>query len=116
MQAECSRYRIKPQAHELAREWLAFLKQHQEEVLLTLNDEKMWVEAIFTQVVENQLYFIWFTLQDENGQEVHESSHWVDQVHCEYWSKCIDKEYEAEELTAECLFLNPAFLLKEGLK
>lgn len=98
MKIELSRFRVRQDAHEIAREWLDFLNQHKEEVLLTLNDEKIKVEMIFEDKIKEELYLIWVTIFHEGGSDVQQSSHWVDQQHLKYWSRCIDKSYVSDDL------------------
>ena len=45
--AELSRFKVKQGKMEAVEQWMAFLNDHMGHVLLTLDDEKMFVETIF---------------------------------------------------------------------
>ena len=47
MNIELSRFRVRKGKSEVVDEWMNFLNENMEEVLLTLDGEKMYVETIF---------------------------------------------------------------------
>ena len=47
MQVELTRFKVKPGMSSVVDEWLKFLNDNMEGVLLTLEREKMYVETIF---------------------------------------------------------------------
>lgn len=60
-----------------------------DKVLLTLQDEKMYVETIFKESVGEDEYLYWYSIQGEGGTNVDDSDHEVDKKHLEYWYECI---------------------------
>ncbi|GAA0453452.1 DUF6176 family protein [Alkalibacillus silvisoli] len=98
---ELTRFRVKEGKEHRANEWLDFLNDHMEDVLLTLEGEKMYVENIFRETVDGIDYLYWYSIEGEDGQDVEESEHWVDQKHLKYWKECIDESYEPVDLDLE---------------
>ncbi len=47
MNIELTRFRVKRGKTELVNEWMKFLNDHIKDVLLTLEDEKMYIENTF---------------------------------------------------------------------
>lgn len=92
-QTELSRYRVLPGKEALVAEWMAFLQEHLAEVLLTLEQEKMYVEAIFQEVIDDTMYLYWFSIQGEGAVSVADSTFEVDKQHLKYWEACIDPLY-----------------------
>lgn len=90
---ELSRYRVLPGKEERVTEWMTFLQEHLSEVLLTLAQEKMYVEAIFQETLEGVTYLYWFSVQGEGEVAVTDSEFEVDKQHLKYWEACIDPEY-----------------------
>ena len=46
LKAELSRFKVKEGKSGKVDEWMAFLNEHMEDTLLTLENEKMFVESI----------------------------------------------------------------------
>ena len=90
MNIELSRFRVKEGMSQLVDEWMSFLNENMEDVLLTLDNEKMYVESIFRESIDGVDYLYWYSIQGEGGQTVTESQSWIDRKHLEYWDKCID--------------------------
>lgn len=90
---ELSRYRVLAGKEELVKEWMTFLHDHLSEVLLTLAQEKMYVEAIFQEELAGVTYLYWFSVQGEGAVEVADSDFAVDKQYLMYWEACIDSEY-----------------------
>ncbi|SOC45055.1 DUF6176 family protein [Ureibacillus acetophenoni] len=105
MNIECTRFRVKPGKTEKVDEWLAFLNEHMEEVLVTLEGEKMYVETIFREFLNNEEYLYWYSVQGTGGIEVEESQHWIDKKHLEYWDECIDETYRPVDLKTEVVMI-----------
>ncbi len=63
MNIELTRYRVKSGKSEKVTEWLKFLNDNMEDVLVTLEGEKMYVETIFREVLNGEEY-----LSRINGQ------------------------------------------------
>ena len=55
-----------------------FLNENMEEVLLTLDGERMYVETIFREKCDDEEYLYWYSIQGENGIRVEESDSWID--------------------------------------
>ncbi|MDQ0160357.1 DUF6176 family protein [Alkalibacillus salilacus] len=96
---ELTKFKVKNGKSKKVDEWLTFLNEHMESVLLTLEDEKMFVETIFREKDGDQEYLYWYSIQDSDGQSVEDSNHWVDKKHLEYWNECIDQASKPIDLT-----------------
>jgi|SRR5579872_1660603 len=93
MQVELTRFRVLPGKTERVNAWMQMLNDHLPAVLLTLNDERMCVEAIFREVVGADEFLYWFTVQGEGGSSLAQSPHEVDRLHLAFWEECIDRSY-----------------------
>ncbi len=71
------------------------------DVLLTLENEKMYVESIFREIVDNEEYLYWYSIQGENGKPVEESNNNIDKKHLEFWDECIDNSVPKKDLNLE---------------
>jgi len=105
MNVELTRFRVKPGKSEKVNEWLAFLNEHLEDVLVTLEGEKMYVETIFRETLNGEEYLYWYSVQGEGGQDVETSSHWIDKKHLEYWDECIDENFGSVDLSTEVVMI-----------
>lgn len=65
MNIECTRYRVKQGRTEKVNEWLAFLNENMEDVLVTLEGEKMYVETIFKEVFNGEEYLYWYLFKGQ---------------------------------------------------
>lgn len=102
---ELTRFRVKQGKSSVVDEWLRFLNEHMEDVLVTLEGEKMYVETIFREQLDGNEYLYWYSVQGEGGVEVEESDHWVDRKHLEYWEECIDKTFRPVDLRTEVVMI-----------
>lgn len=93
MNIELTRFRIKDGKSQIVDEWMNFLNDNMDDVLLTLYGEKMYVETIFREKCDEAEYLYWYSIQGENGISLEESDSWIDKKHIEYWNECIDKNY-----------------------
>lgn len=105
MNIECTRFRVKAGKTAIVTEWLAFLNEHMEDVLVTLEGEKIYVETIFREFVNGGEYLYWYSIQGTGGTEVEESNHWIDKKHLEYWDECIDETYRPVDLHTEVVMI-----------
>lgn len=105
MNIECTRYRVKQGKTEKVNEWLAFLNGHMEDVLVTLEGEKMYIETIFREVLNGEEYLYWYAVQGTGGIDVDESEHWIDIKHIEYWDECIDETFKPVNLQTEVVMI-----------
>lgn len=99
MRIELVRFRVKAGKRDCVDEWLSFLNENMDAVEETLEPEQMYVETIFAETVDGIDYLYWYSVQGENPQPVHESQHWLDKKHLEFWRECIDPDYPGESLT-----------------
>lgn len=52
LNVELSRFRVKEGKTAKVDEWMAFLNNHMKDTLLTLENEKMYVETIFREILD----------------------------------------------------------------
>lgn len=105
MNVELIRYRVKKNKSERVDEWLKFLNANMQDVLVTLEGEKMYVETIFRERLEDEEYLYWYSIQGQGGQAVEESEHWIDKKHLEFWDECIDETFGALNLKTEVIMI-----------
>lgn len=105
MIVELTRFRVKPGKSKKVDEWLEFLNENMEGVLLTLEREKMFVETIFREELDGCEYLYWYSVQGENGESVETSDHEIDKKHLEYWDECIDPTFGSKDLTTEVVMI-----------
>lgn len=100
MKIELHRFRVFQGKSQVVDEWLNFLNQHMEDTLLTLEDEKMYVESIHREVLDGTEYLYWYIIQGEGGRSVKDSTSYIDIQHLKYWKECIDPSYKAKAMPA----------------
>ena len=105
MIVELTRFRVKPGMSHKVDEWLKFLNDNMEGVLLTLEREKMYVETIFREELNGEEYLYWYSVQGEQGENVETSNHEIDKKHLEYWKQCIDPSFGSKDLTTEVVMI-----------
>ncbi|MFT8710147.1 MAG: DUF6176 family protein [Sporolactobacillus sp.] len=98
---ECTRFRVKRGLSNKVDEWMAFLNAHMNDVLLTLDGEKMYIETIFREQDADAEYLYWYSIQGAGGNPVEKSDNWIDKQHLLYWQACIDSTYPPVDLTPE---------------
>ena len=110
MHTELTRYKVKKGKEDKAREWMRFLNENIGETLLTLKNERMYVENIFSEVIDGQMYLYWFSYQGDDAQAVEESESWIDKKHLEYWDECLvwEPEDHGEDLSLEVSMVEPS--------
>ncbi|HEL1602644.1 TPA: hypothetical protein TXL48_001519 [Streptococcus suis] len=102
---ELSRFRVKEGKSAVVDQWMAFLNEHMEDTLLTLEGEKMYVETIFREVSDGREYLYWYSVQAEGGNEVEDSESYIDKKHLEYWEECIDPSYGMVDLDPQVIMI-----------
>ncbi|MFC0234188.1 DUF6176 family protein [Vagococcus entomophilus] len=102
---ELERFRVLPEKEAVVKEWMDFLNEYLPDVLLTLEQEKMYVEAIFQEEEQGVTYLYWFSVQGENPVAVEESNFEVDKKHMAYWQECIDPAYRSKKLTPKVVMI-----------
>jgi hypothetical protein len=105
MNVELTRFRVKKGKSQRVDEWLKFLNENMKDVLITLEDEKMFVETIFREEINGDEYLYWYSVQGEGGQKVEQSNHWVDKKHLEFWNECIDETFKPVDLKTEVVMI-----------
>lgn len=55
VKVELSRFKVKKGKEKKVQEWMNFLNQHHKETVATMAGERMYVEDIFKEVIENVL-------------------------------------------------------------
>ncbi|KAF1296411.1 hypothetical protein BAU15_12710 [Enterococcus sp. JM4C] len=108
LNVELTRFKVKEGMSKTVDEWLAFLNEHMAETLLTLEQEKMYVETIFRETLDGVEYLYWYSVQGQDAPEVEESDHWIDKKHLEYWAACIDREFRPIDLKTEVVMIPTA--------
>ncbi|TFB22769.1 hypothetical protein E3U55_05905 [Filobacillus milosensis] len=105
MLVELTKFKVKNGQSKRVDEWLQFLNDHMEDVLLTLEDEKMYVESIFRELQHGDEFLYWYSIQGQGGQDVLDSDHWIDKKHLEYWNECIDLTFKPVDLSTEVVMI-----------
>ncbi|HGF7815810.1 MULTISPECIES: DUF6176 family protein [Bacilli] len=105
MNIELTKFKVKKGKTDVVEEWLNFLNKNMKDVLITLENEKMYVESIFKEKINEDEYLYWFSVQGEGGQEVETSEHWIDKKHLEYWNECIDSEFKPVDLDTRVVMI-----------
>lgn len=105
MNIELTRFRVKQGKSERVDEWLQFLTNNMKDVLTTLEGEKMYVETIFRENMNGEEYLYWYSVQGVGGQEVEQSTHWIDEKHMAFWKECIDDSFQAVDLTTAVVMI-----------
>ncbi|WP_349931253.1 DUF6176 family protein [Glutamicibacter mishrai] len=98
MNIELTRFRVLPGKTEKVNEWMDLLNSSMPAVLETLEQEKMYVETIFSESIDGVEYLYWYSIQGENGAMLQDSNHEIDKAHMEFWKECIDPEFVPQEL------------------
>ena len=114
MNVELTRFKVKQGKSHRVDEWMKLLNDHMKDVLLTLNDEKMYVETIFREIRDGEDYLYWYSVQGEGGIEVENSQHEIDKKHLEFWYECIDEKEPAVDMKTEVVMIQDA--VKEAMK
>lgn len=99
------RFRVRPGKNDRVNEWMDFLNQNMEAVRQTLEPEQMYVETIFSETLDGVDYLYWYSVQGEQGQDVSESEHWLDEKHLAFWDECIDETFTPQVLTPRVMML-----------
>lgn len=93
MKVELSRFRVKKDKSAQVDEWMEMLNDNMGEVLQTLDREQMKFEVIFREMIGDEEYLYWFSVQNETGASVETSPFMVDQQHLKFHDECIDHSY-----------------------
>lgn len=112
---ELSRFKVKLNKSEKVTEWLEFLNKNIKDVLLTLDNEKMYIETIFREISDEGEYLYWYSIQGNNHSNVEDSESYIDKKHIEYWNECIDESFKNTKIVTSVHMINNKIfdLLKE---
>ena len=105
MNVECTRFKVKKGKSDLVDEWMNFLNANMDELVETLEDEKIFVETIFRETIEGEEYLYWYSVQGQGGLEITENEHWIAKKHLEFWQECIDATYQFVDLKTEVVMI-----------
>lgn len=67
MNVELTRFKVKQDKSHRVDEWMQLLNDNMKEVLLTLNDEKMYVETIFREIEMEKSTYIGILCKEKAG-------------------------------------------------
>ena len=84
------RFTVKLGKEARAHEWMRALNDRIEECRATLDHEKMYFEAVFSEELDGRMYLYWIEFKDSGGQPVRESEAEVDRIHLAFWDECIE--------------------------
>lgn len=107
---ELTRFKVKEGKTEAVDQWMKLLNDNMSSVLLTLNDEKMFIETIFREEIEGNEYLYWYSIQGKGGIEVQDSHHDIDKQHLAYWKECIDQDFRPIDLKTEVVMIQENIL------
>lgn len=107
MKIEATKYRVKIDKTEKAGEMLKMLNNRIDECIQTLEREKMFIEAIFSEVINGRLYLTWFSVQGDNAEIVNSSPFQIDKDYLEMFDECIDKTFKPEDKKLELFLFDP---------
>lgn len=105
LQVELTRFRVIKGKSEKVDEWLAFLNDNMADTLLTLENEKMYVESIHREIWNGEEYLYWYSVSGEGGLDVEESDNYIDIKHLEYWAECIDPTFEPQDIQPQVIMI-----------
>lgn len=105
MNVELTRFKVKEGKSTRVDEWMKFLNDNMEGVLLTLEREKMYVETIFRETLDGVEYLYWYAVQGVDGESVETSDHEIDKIHLEYWEECIDASFGFKDLDTQVVMI-----------
>lgn len=114
MLVELSRFRVKPGKSARVDEWLAMLNGRMDEVKQTLVREEMKVEVIFREIIGDDEYLYWFSIQGEAGEHVRTSPFEVDRLHIAFHEECIDHEYGMRDAQPQVIMIPDAIAQAMG--
>ncbi|WP_283679552.1 DUF6176 family protein [Lentilactobacillus sp. Marseille-Q4993] len=105
IKTELTRFKVKAGKEAKVEEWLRFLNDNMHETLLTLENEKMYVEVIFKEQKAEGEFLYWFSVQGTGGQSVESSDSRIDKKHIEYWNECIDESTKPIDLDPKVVMI-----------
>ena len=108
--ARLQRFEVVEGKEQRFNEWMNYLRAQRVAAVETLEGEKTYFEAVFSDKTDGKTYAFWMTFKGEGGRPVESSNYELDKKHLEFWNECIKKDsrkvYETE------FYLTPNFLDK----
>ena len=108
MKVELTRLRIKKGKSVRVDEWLAMINQRIDEAVQTLDREEMKIEIIFREIIGEDDFLCWFTVQGETGEPIETSPFGLDRAHREFGEECIDHDYGGHEAQPQVILVPAA--------
>ncbi|MCK1976434.1 DUF6176 family protein [Jeotgalicoccus huakuii] len=103
MRAELTKFKVKEGKSEIVDEWIKYMQENMDDVLMNLEGEKMYVETIFREVFMDVEYLYWYSIQADDGEKISDAD--IDEKHLEYMDACIDKTFRPADMQAEVIML-----------
>lgn len=91
LQAKLQRFEVIEGKEPRFKEWMDYLRRERDAAVETLEGEKMYFEAVFSDKTDGKTYAFWMTFKGEGGKPVESSNHELDKKHLEFWNECIKK-------------------------
>ncbi|MDP5274974.1 DUF6176 family protein [Chengkuizengella axinellae] len=111
MKVRLNKYRIKSGKTERVDEWMEFLNQNMDKVLLILKNENLHIETMFREKSDEGEYLYWYAVQGESEpdatlteDEITKKNEII-KKHMEYWEECIDQEYQATPIVTDVVMV-----------
>ncbi|MGO1580464.1 MAG: DUF6176 family protein [Peptoniphilaceae bacterium] len=105
LNVELYRFKVKKEKSSRVDDWLKFLNDNMEDTLLTLEDEKMYVESIHREIINGEELLYWYSIQGSGGKDVSDSTSYIDIEHLKYWDECIDSDYKNNEIPTKVIMI-----------
>lgn len=91
LRAKLQRFEVIEGKERRFEEWMNYLRAERAAAVETLEGEKMYFEAVFSDTTDGKTYAFWMTFKGEGGKPVESSKHELDKKHLEFWNECIRK-------------------------
>jgi hypothetical protein len=108
LEVKLQRFEVNEEKQSRFNEWMNFLRDRRKAAVETLEDEKAYFEAVFSDESNGKKYAYWRTFKGAGGKQVESSKHELDKMHLEFWNECI-KPNSRLVFTKE-FYLTPDFL------
>ena len=105
MKVELTRLRIKQGKSARVDEWLKMINDRVDEAVETLDREGMKLEVIFREMIGDNDYLCWFTVQSETGEPLETSPFDLDGKHTEFGDECIDHDHGGHEAQPQVILV-----------
>lgn len=105
MKVELSKFRVREGKSERVDEWIEYMHEHMDDVLLNLEGEKMYVETIFRESFNDVEYLYWYSVQDDTDSSTANDDLVIDKKHLQFFEECIDKRFRPEDMKAEIVMI-----------